>query len=156
MWLPWPVKNLQKLFLRETLQRCFDDATLETVLILNSRGNLRLIDIPAGIIVSTIDSVAELAGVYDLAIVFDELEDMAEGEVTRLLGTLRNRYCQRLLVCSRLPLGITAMRALGFARGEPLCGRDVFTYDIDTYNEERAWNNSEDWAHPQSYDKRRY
>ena len=57
----------------------------------------------------------------------------------------------------RACLGHDALLALALAPFEQLDdGRIAWRYDIDRYNPERPWNNPEDWANPQNFDKFRW
>ncbi|WP_372972461.1 DUF6231 family protein [Marinobacter sp.] len=107
----------------------------------------------------------ELAGhsaePHDLALVSDTLEAMDRTTGTLLLGQLRNLGNRRIavLVDDTSQWSLTDLVALGFTRqvgGDGQGGHSLYTYNIDTYNHKRDWNNPKYWANPEMWDKARW
>ena len=105
------------------------------------------------------DKVAGL-GRFDLAIVSGLLEEVEAADAEAVLGRLKNLHTSRFLLLAdpaRACLGHDALLALALAPFEHLAdGRIAWRYDLDRYNPERRWNNPEDWANPQNFDRFRW
>ncbi|SES88692.1 MULTISPECIES: DUF6231 family protein [Marinobacter] len=107
----------------------------------------------------------ELAGPgaepHDLALVADTLESMDRTTGTQLLGQLRNLGNRQIavLVSNTSEWRLTDLVALGFTRqagGDGRSSHSLYTYNIDTYNHKRDWNNPKYWANPEMWDKARW
>lgn len=102
----------------------------------------------------------ERLGRYDFALVAGLLETLADAEAEAVLGRLKNLHTSRFLLLAdpaRASLGHDALLALTLAPFEHLAdGRVAWRYDVDRYNPERRWNNPEDWANPQNFDRFRW
>lgn len=110
-------------------------------------------------------SVAELdVGVrgserFSLGVVVDLLDRLDETAADALLAALRDRLCRRVLVA--VPPGSRFDRQRMLAMGYTLRARGpggwrVYDHDIASYNPERSWNNPDDWAHPENFDRYRW
>ncbi|WP_336367561.1 DUF6231 family protein [Marinobacter sp. C2H3] len=94
----------------------------------------------------------------DLALVTDTLEALSHDDGDQLLGTLRNLGCHQIavLVANEAAWSLADFLALGFRR-QPPSGPDaektLYTYNLDTYNHKRAWNNPDHWANPEMWGK---
>jgi hypothetical protein len=105
---------------------------------------------------------AELAtlGRFDFALVSGLLEQLDAPEAEAVLGRLKNLHTDRFVLLAdpaRACLGHDALLALALAPYEQLAdGRVAWLYDIDRYNPERPWNNPEDWANPENFDRFRW
>jgi hypothetical protein len=112
--------------------------------------------------VSVHEVAAELAvlGRFDFAIVTDLLEALDAPTAEVVLGRLKNLHTDKYLLLAdpaRACLGHDALLALALAPCEQLDdGRIAWRYDIDRYNPERPWNNPDDWANPQNFDRFRW
>lgn len=112
--------------------------------------------------VSVHEVAAELVtlGRFDLALVTELLEALDGPTAEFVLGRLKNLHTDRFLLLAdpaRACLGHDALLALALAPFEQLDdGRVAWRYDIDRYNPERPWNNPEDWANPQNFDRFRW
>ena len=104
----------------------------------------------------------ELTGVsaqpHDLAIVTDTLEDLPLGTGRILLGQLRNlgNHQIAVLVSHGSDWSFNDFIGLGFVRQGSTDGDDghtLYTYNIDTYNRKRDWNNPKNWANPEMWGK---
>ena len=99
-------------------------------------------------------------GRFDFALVSGLLEGLESAEAEAVLGRLKNLHTSRFLVLADLAracLGHDALLALALAPFEHLAdGRVAWRYDLDRYNPERGWNNPEDWANPQNFDRFRW
>lgn len=103
----------------------------------------------------------ESAGPHDLALISDTLEAMDRTTGTLLLGQLRNLGNRRIAVLVDNASGwrLTDFLALGFTRqaiGDEGTSHSLYTYNIDTYNHKRDWNNPKYWANPEMWDKARW
>lgn len=112
--------------------------------------------------VTVADAVAELAtlGRFDFAVVSELVEQLDAPSAEGVIGRLKNLHTDRFLLLAdpaRACLGHDALLALALAPFEQLDdGRVAWRYDIDRYNPERPWNNPEDWANPQNFDRFRW
>lgn len=99
-------------------------------------------------------------GRFDFAIVSELAEQLGARETGAVLGRLKNLHTDRFVLlvdAARSCLDHDALLALALAPTRQLAdGRVAWRYDIDRYNPERAWNNPEDWANPQNFDKFRW
>jgi|SRR6056297_3505220 len=112
--------------------------------------------------VSATDALDTLAtlGRFDFAVVCDLLEQVDESTAEAVLGRLKNLHTDKFLLLAdptRSCLGREALLALALAPFERLDdGRIAWRYDIDEYNPERRWNNPDDWAHPENFQRFRW
>jgi hypothetical protein len=112
--------------------------------------------------VAVADAANELntLGRFDFAIVAGLVEQLDAPDAEAVLGRLKNLHTSRFVLLSdpvRACLGHDALLALALAPYEPLAdGRMAWVYDIDRYNPERAWNNPEEWAHPENFARFRW
>ena len=99
-------------------------------------------------------------GRFDLAIVSGLVEERTAQDAAAVLGRLKNLHTNRFLLLAdpaRSVLDHDALLALALAPYERLDdGRTAWRYDIDRYNPERPWNNAEDWANPQNFERLRW
>lgn len=97
--------------------------------------------------------------VPDLALITDTLEHLPFGEGALLLGQLRNYGTQQIAVLAppTPAWGFTEFLGLGFQRHAELQSENgaltLYTYNLDTYNHKRAWNNPDNWANPHMWGK---
>ena len=112
--------------------------------------------------VAAIAAPAELAtlGRFDFAVVSGLVEQLDAPEAEAVLGRLKNLHTDRFVLLAdpaRAGLGHDALLALALAPYEQLAdGRVAWLYDIDRYNPERPWNNPEDWANPENFERFRW
>jgi len=108
------------------------------------------------------DAAAELAtlGRFDFAIVSGLVEQLDAPHAEVVIGRLKNLHTDQFMLLAdpaRACLGHDALLALALAPFEQLDdGRVAWRYDIDRYNPERPWNNPEDWANPQNFERFRW
>ncbi len=107
----------------------------------------------------------ENAGVFDLIVVRDTLEQMAKADALHLLARLRDRHGGHLALL--LPLGgrpghashwnsneLLAMGLLQLGTYDDTDGEyGLFSFDIERYKSTPDWLNSRYWAHPERWDK---
>lgn len=102
----------------------------------------------------------EALGRFEFAIVSGLLEEVEAADAEAVLGRMKNLHTSRFLLLAdpaRACLGHDALLALALAPFEHLAdGRVAWRYDLDRYNPERRWNNPEDWANPQNFDRFRW
>jgi hypothetical protein len=100
-----------------------------------------------------------LERVVDLALITDTLEHLPHDEGALLLGQLRNYGTHQIaVVVGETPdWAFTDLIGLGFRRHAELENDNgvltLYTYNLDTYNHKRAWNNPENWANPEMWGK---
>ena len=99
-------------------------------------------------------------GRFDFAVVSELVEQLDARDAEAVLGRLKNLHTDRFLLLAdpaRSCLDHDALLALALAPYRQLeDGRVAWRYDIDGYNPERSWNNPDDWANPQNFDKFRW
>ena len=112
--------------------------------------------------VAVADAADTLAGLgrFDLAIVDGLVERLDAPAAEAVLGRLKNLHTDRFVLLAdpaQSCLGHEDLLALALAQFEQLDdGRVAWRYDIDRYNPERRWNNPEDWANPQNFERFRW
>lgn len=100
----------------------------------------------------------QVSGRFDLALVHD-VELYAQIELRSAVGLLKNLLSERIwLLVAPTYCEKTHWIALGF-KGDPLASGSVlplasFSYNLETYNHKRDWNNSRFWANPEHWNKR--
>ena len=112
-------------------------------------------------ILDTSDPNADLppGSVKDLALVTDTLEHLPFDEGALLLGQLRNYGTHQIAVLVGETPGwaFTDFIGLGFRRHAEIDTDQgpltLYTYNLDTYNHKRAWNNPDNWANPEMWGK---
>lgn len=108
----------------------------------------------------------EQLGRFDYAVLSHALELLEPAEGAALIARVRDLHCHRFALACRhvdahhregewsepelLALSLTLHRRVR----EDGTWHSVYTYDVDTYNPKREWNNAEDWARPENF--RRY
>lgn len=152
---------------RETLARIIDTSTPATLLCCGELAT-EVAEIwkqhSEGVRLHTLDTSDPNAGlpldhVADLALVSGTLEHLPHDEGALLLGQLRNYGTHQIavLVGDTPGWAFTDFIGLGFRRHAELehGGKDLtlYTYNLDTYNHKRAWNNPENWANPEMWGK---
>jgi hypothetical protein len=97
--------------------------------------------------------------VQDLALISNTLEHLPHDEGALLLGQLRNYGTHQIavLVGETPDWAFTDFIGLGFRRHAELSGPEghftLYTYNLDSYNHKRAWNNPDHWANPEMWGK---
>lgn len=102
-----------------------------------------------------------LSTTHDLALIDDVLEHLSQEDGILVLGQLRNFGTHRIavIVVDGCDWQLNDFLGLGFQRQACLQGppaRTLYTYNIDSYNRRRAWNNPQYWANPEMWDKARW
>jgi len=101
---------------------------------------------------------------FDLVIIADQLEYMHRHSGEELLGLVRHLHSNTMLVLYQPALapqklrwqlsdflGMGMRRQQQFSDGER--SMSLYTYELDTYNFTRSWNNSRFWANPENWGK---
>ncbi|MBA3981200.1 MAG: hypothetical protein C0462_11425 [Alcanivorax sp.] len=116
--------------------------------------------------ISKTDPMPDLAGLgrFDLVLVADQLEYMERHRGEELLGLLRNLHTDSMVVTYRPELapatlrwqrndfiGMGLRRDAVFEQGER--SMMLYSYELDTYNFRRNWNNPRFWANPENWGK---
>jgi len=152
---------------RETLARIIDSSSPATLLscgALATEVSRIWQKHQEGVDVRTLDTTDPNASLHldrvaDLALVTETLEHLPHDEGALLLGQLRNYGTQQIAVLVGETPGwaFTDFIGLGFRRHAELENDDgaltLYTYNLDTYNHKRAWNNPENWANPEMWGK---
>lgn len=100
-----------------------------------------------------------LSETQDLALVTNTLEHLSHEEGHVLLGQLRNYGTHQIAVVMAESPGwsFTDFIGLGFRKqaeiGDENHPLTLYTYNIDSYNHKRAWNNPDNWANPEMWGK---
>ena len=95
----------------------------------------------------------------DLALVTGTLEHLNHEQGEILLGQLRNYGTHQIavVVADSPEWAFTDFIALGFRRQAEVEGENesltLYTYNIDSYNHKRTWNNPDNWANPEMWGK---
>ncbi|NMT63012.1 DUF6231 family protein [Marinobacter orientalis] len=96
----------------------------------------------------------------DLALITDTLEHLRHEQGEVLLGQLRNYGTHQIAVvveANSPEWTFTDFIGLGFRRQAELEDETnpsiLYTYNIDSYNHKRAWNNPDNWANPEMWGK---
>ncbi|MGB5211416.1 MAG: DUF6231 family protein [Gammaproteobacteria bacterium] len=114
--------------------------------------------------IAPIDALQDL-GRFDFALVHRTLEGLDMDSGTALLARLRDIHCPRFDVTWSARSGAPAWTdgsfislGLSLRRRIELDGvtTTIYHYDIDTYNPQREWNDSRDWANPGNFDRYRW
>jgi hypothetical protein len=110
--------------------------------------------------VEDVEKVLADAGRFDFALVADLAETHDASAARQVIGRLKNLHTDRFLLLvdpARSNLARDGLLELALAPLEQLAdGRLAWLYDIDRYNPERPWNNPEDWANPQNFNRFRW
>ncbi|WP_456490359.1 DUF6231 family protein [Marinobacter nauticus] len=139
----------------DTLLCCGDTASRVSQLWHGQRKAVRLLTLDT----SDPNARLPLDSVPDLAIITDTLEHLPYEEGALLLGQLRNYGTHQIavLVPQTTDWGFTDFIALGFQRHADIESENgaltLYTYNLDTYNHKRAWNNPDNWANPEMWGK---
>ncbi|MGB1952163.1 MAG: DUF6231 family protein [Marinobacter sp.] len=107
------------------------------------------------------NSAFPLPQTQDLALITDTLEHLSHEQGELLLGQLRNYGTHQIAVISADDgrWAFTDFIGLGFQRqavvteSGPSSDRTLYTYNIDSYNHKRKWNNPDNWANPEMWGK---
>ncbi len=100
-----------------------------------------------------------LSRTHDLALLSDILEQLSVGDGKLLLGQLRNYGTHQIAVAVTEQTDWTFQDfiGLGFTRqgriGDGNRTLVLYTYNIDSYNRRRSWNNPDHWANPERWGK---
>jgi hypothetical protein len=97
---------------------------------------------------------------FDFVVASGVAESLAAPAAEALLGRLKNLHTDKFLLLvdpAASSLSHDDLLALALAPFEHLDDRRVaWRYDIDLYNPDRRWNNPEDWANPQNFERFRW
>lgn len=98
---------------------------------------------------------------YQLALISGTLEQLSYADGELFLGQLRNFGSARIAVLvadAAITWDFNALISLGFKRfrHDETAMSTLYTYDIETYNPKREWNNPEHWANPENWGKYRW
>ncbi len=97
---------------------------------------------------------------FDLAVVADYLEHHSQVEATTLISRLRNLHSNHIAVFQQegaqenwpesafYALALKHQHRFERADSKPL---QLYTYDIESYNHKRTWNNARFWANPENF-----
>lgn len=105
------------------------------------------------------NTVFPLSQTQDLALISETLEHLSHKEGALLLGQLRNYGTHQIavVIAEDRNWQFNDFIALGFQRQAELADDShlstLYTYNIDTYNHKRAWNNPDHWANPEMWGK---
>jgi hypothetical protein len=123
--------------------------------------------------VERVDPPAAVAGLaslgrFDLGLLSGALEQLSGADGSALVARLRDVHCRRLCVTWRpgSPAGDPAFwtrerfRSLALTLHRRIdqdgARTEIYVFDIDHYNPRREWNNPDQWAHPENFDRYRW
>ncbi len=116
--------------------------------------------------IAELDPLAALADTqrFDLVVIADQLEYMNRHSGEELLGLVRHLHSDAMLVLYQPALapqklrwqlsdflGMGMRRQQQFSDGER--SMSLYSYELDSYNFTRSWNNSRFWANPENWGK---
>ncbi len=110
------------------------------------------------------EALADL-GRFDYGLVHQTLERLDLDAGSALLARLRDLHCRRFSVtfaAAEDGPAWTRERFLSLALSlhrrvdQDGISTVVYSYDIDTYNPKREWNDSSNWANPENFDRYRW
>lgn len=97
---------------------------------------------------------------FDLVVVADYLEHHSQAQGATLIARLRNLHSNHIAVFQQestqevwsesafYALALKHQHRFEHADSKPL---QLYTYDIESYNHKRTWNNARYWANPQNF-----
>ncbi len=91
--------------------------------------------------------------IYDLCIIFDDIN------VNKMqLGLIKNTVAQKILVIKnpKETQDHQSLLELGFVLDSEISNKNIYSYNLKTYNTKRGWNNAEGWANPENFEKFRW
>ena len=90
---------------------------------------------------------------FDMCIV---LEDIQVSKTQ--LGLIKNSVAQKILVIreSVNDESHQSFLELGFAYDPEISFKKIYSYNLQTYNKKRGWNNADGWANPENFEKFRW
>ncbi|KAA1174400.1 hypothetical protein FWJ25_09205 [Marinobacter salinexigens] len=94
-----------------------------------------------------------------LALLSSPIDQLPPEQSSQLIGTLRNLGTRHIAVAlgQDARLCFRDLIALGFRRHAVIetdnGALTLYTYNLDTYNHKRAWNNAKHWANPEMWGK---
>ena len=100
-----------------------------------------------------IDPEVGLINPADLCIIFED------SPITKTqLGLIKNILSQKILVIrkSHNDREHQSLIELGFMHDSELTRKQIYSYNLKTYNNKRGWNNPEGWANPENFEKFRW
>lgn len=116
--------------------------------------------------IAELNPFSQLAGTrrFDLVVIADQLEYMNRHSGVELLGLVRNLHSNAMLVLyqpaiapHKLRWALADFLSMGMKRQALFSGNgrqmDLYSYELDSYNFTRSWNNSRFWANPENWDK---
>lgn len=106
---------------------------------------------------SDIQGGLSFSSIQDLALVTHGLASLSHAEGRTFLGQLRNYGTRQIAVLEDDAgdwalsdfIGLGFKRQARFKDSEPALS--LYTYNIDSYNHKRPWNNPKNWANPQMW-----
>ena len=95
----------------------------------------------------------QLQETFDICIV---LEDVMVSKIQ--LGLIKNTVAQKILVIRESvdDKDHQSFLELGFAYDPEISFKKIYSYNLQTYNKKRGWNNSDGWANPENFEKFRW
>ena len=97
-------------------------------------------------------------GHFDIAIVTEQIEYLERSLAIELIGQIRNAHSNHLCLFVKVQncdWTRDDFYALGMRLGDIFYQDDrlvhLYTYNVESYNHIRAWNNSRFWANPENF-----
>ena len=118
-------------------------------------------ELPSAIVIADLATANEIPGDLkaEIGIVDHASRRSDKPTATQLLARLRDVHCERIYVlAAEAILSRNDLLAIGFVPVDVANGLPAGTYvhDPALANPPREWNNADNWANPQNFDKRRW
>jgi|TARA_B110000438_G_scaffold207443_1_gene199210 hypothetical protein len=99
------------------------------------------------------------SGDFNLQETFDMCIVLEDVQVSKTqLGLIKNSVAQKIVVIRESVdnKDHKSFLELGFAFDPEISFKKIYSYNLQTYNKKRGWNNSDGWANPENFEKFRW
>ena len=99
------------------------------------------------------------SGDFNLQETFDMCIVLEDVQVSKTqLGLIKNSVAQKIVVIRESVdnKDHKSFLELGFAFDPEISFNKIYSYNLQTYNKKRGWNNSDGWANPENFEKFRW
>ena len=96
------------------------------------------------------------SGDFNLQETFDMCIVLEDVQVSKTqLGLIKNSVAQKIVVIRESVdnKDHKSFLELGFAFDPEISFKKIYSYNLQTYNKKRGWNNSDGWANPENFEK---
>ena len=99
------------------------------------------------------------SGDFNLQETFDMCIVLEDVQVSKTqLGLIKNSVAQKIVVIRESVdnKDHKSFLELGFAFDPEISFKKIYSYNLQTYNKKRGWNNSDGWPNPENFEKFRW